>query len=120
MMLPPIPPQSPNPLDSPGAGEPVVAMPSGRLPAGEALSPFSPTEYARLLVLRRHVRAGLIDAGDLGCVGAAPPAERPRVRGVHSYAPSSRGWSEAIVVGAPVLAGAVLATLAHLLMLPSV
>ena len=57
--------------------------------------PLNSREYASLLVLRDRIRAGLVGSDDLGCAAA------------------SEGWSDAIVIGTPVLAGTLLAALAH-------
>jgi hypothetical protein len=73
------------------------------LPTEEAPSPFSTREHARLLVLRGRIRAGLVGADDVGCIDA----------------PAAQGWADGIVVGAPVLAGSVLALLGHLILTAS-
>jgi len=116
MLFPPTPPRPRKPLDSHGAGDRAGPSHVGQLPPVEAPGPFSTREHARLLVLRGCIRAGLVGTDDVGCVEGVSPVGDPWARCVHAYAPAHRGWSDAIVVGAPVLAGTVLAMLGHVVL----
>ncbi|MBV9359219.1 MAG: hypothetical protein JO023_27230 [Chloroflexi bacterium] len=51
-------------LDGPGAGDHDVPFTFGRRPRAVAPYPFSTRQYARLLVLRSQVEAGLIGLDD--------------------------------------------------------
>jgi hypothetical protein len=50
--------------DGSGAGDHDVAFKFGRRPRAAAPYPFSTRQYARLLVLRSQVEAGLVGADD--------------------------------------------------------
>jgi hypothetical protein len=52
-------------LDGTGAGDHDTAYVFGRLPRAAAPFPFSTRQFARLLVLRGRVRAGLFAADDV-------------------------------------------------------
>jgi hypothetical protein len=51
--------------DGPGAGDHDLPYRFGRAPRASGTYPFSTRQYARLLVLRSRVQAGLIGADDL-------------------------------------------------------
>jgi hypothetical protein len=53
-------------LDGDGAADHDQPFRFGRLPASLAPYPFSTRQYARLLVLRSRVQAGLAGLGDAG------------------------------------------------------
>jgi hypothetical protein len=59
-------------LDGTGAGDHDSPYVFGRLPRTAAPFPFSTRQFARLLVLRGRVRAGLFGADDLGASGRLP------------------------------------------------
>jgi hypothetical protein len=68
---------APESLDGRGAGDHDLPYVFGRVPRTLAPFPFSTREYARLLIVRSKVGAGLLGADDLGpaaYVGATPRA----------------------------------------------
>jgi uncharacterized protein involved in type VI secretion and phage assembly len=57
--------QAPGSLDGDGAGDCDQPYVFGRRPRANATGPFTTHQYARLLVLRSRVQAGLSGADDL-------------------------------------------------------